>query len=369
MYLHEHDNWTTFRWDDALVTPLLTAACFKQGHLLGRMANLGFDVSQAAEMNSLVTEVIASSQIEGVALEADKVRSSVAKRLGVALDEADPDTRSVDGAVALTVDAAADFEEALTAERLFGWHAALFPTGYSGLHRIGVARYRTSEMQVVSGPIGKERVHYQAPPPEQVCALMDGFLAWFNGDDCTSPVIKAGLAHLWFLTVHPFDDGNGRIARALTEMLLARGDRSPRRFYSMGAQILTRRKDYYRILEHSQRGTSDVTAWLEWFVSTLIDALDESGRSIDGVLARATFWQRLEGLPLNERQSTMLSRLQYDFKGKLTTSKWAKMTKVSQDTATRDIADLIAKGILQKEPYGGRSSAYTLNEPLGTRDG
>jgi Fic family protein len=363
MYLHEQNDWTAFYWDETLITPLLTSVCFKQGHLLGRIADLGFAVSQTAEMSSLVTEIIASSQIEGVILEADKVRSSVAKHLGVTLNDAVPDTHAVDGAVNLMLDAAVDFKLAMTNERLFGWHAALFPTGYSGLHRIGVACYRTNEMEVVSGPISRERVHYQAPPPEQVLPLMNSFLAWLNDDDCEPPVIKAGLAHLWFLTIHPFDDGNGRIARALTEMLLARSDQSPRRFYSMGTRILAKRKSYYQVLERSQKGTSDITAWLEWFILTLIEALDESERLVDSVLTRATFWQRLEGVPLNERQSAMLSRLLYNFKGKLTTSKWGKMTKVSQDTAARDITDLIAKGILQKEPGGGRSSAYTLTEP------
>jgi Fic family protein len=359
MYLHEHDNWTDFTWDSTAVASLLADVRFAQGHLLGRVSDLGFNVMQSAEFDSLADEIVTSFGIEGVAIDARSVRSSLARQLGIDYAESVRDTRQIDGVVEMTLDAAKDFSRPLTNRRLFGWHAALFPSSFSGMHRIAVGRYRSTEMQVVSGPVGREKVHYQAPAPNRVKALMREFLAWYNGGISIDPVIKAGVAHLWFVTIHPFDDGNGRMARALTEMQLSRSDGSPRRFYSLSGRILVRRKTYYQVLERTQRGRSEITPWLVWFLETLLEALRQSEKELEGVIVRATFWQRLEGIPLNERQRKVLNRLLAGFEGKLTTSKWAKMTKVSQDTATRDINDLLDKGILTKTS-GGRSTSYAL---------
>jgi len=359
MYLYEHKDWSRFTWDDREVTPLLTAVRFAQGRLLGRVADLGFSVTQTAELDALTDEVITSSGIEGVELDARSVRSSVARQLGVDYPQAVGDTHAVDGAVQMTLDATMRFAEPLTASRLCGWQAALFPTGRSGMHEITVGAWRHDVMQVVSGGHGSERVHYQAPAPEQVPGLMADFLDWFESKRVLDDVLRAGLAHLWFLTIHPFDDGNGRVARALTELALARSDGSPRRFYTMSSAILADRSAYYQVLEQTQKGGRDVTAWLVWFLSTLLDALQDSEQKLAAVLARATFWQRLEGVALSERQRFMLTRLLGDFEGKLTSAKWAKMTKVSQDTATRDINDLVDKGVLARDA-GGRSTSYRV---------
>ena len=360
MYLHERDNGVSFRWDESRILPLLGDARFSQGRLLGELESLGFEYLDEIESETLVSEVIASSRIEGIALDAGKVRSSVCRQLGLEQGDPLPDTHDVEGAVDILMDATRGFAEPLSHERLFVWHAALFPTGRSGLQRIRVAQYRDTGMQVVSGPMGKEKVHYEAPAPELVSGMMDAFIAWFNDATNEEPLTKAGIAHLWFVTIHPFDDGNGRIARALTECLLARSDRSPRRFYNMAEQILATRKKYYDVLEMTQKGDGDITEWLIWFLQTLGKALDQSRERLRGVLDRAGFWQVLEGVFLNVRQREMLNKLKSGFEGKLTTGKWAKICKVSADTALRDIKDLVDKGILEQDAGGGRSTSYHL---------
>ena len=360
MYLHERENWADFTWDDRVITPLVGDARFAQGKLLGRLEDVGFDLSCEIEVDSLSDEVVASSRIEGVQLDAAKVRSSVARRLGVDRITAQADTREVDGAVDVVLDAVGRRDDPLTAERLFSWHAALFPTGYSGLHKITVAAFRTSPMEVVSGPIGHEKVHFRAPEAQDVPALMADFLSWFNAEADCGLLVKAGIAHLRFLTVHPFDDGNGRIARALTEMLLARSDGSPRRFYSMAGYIAANREGYYEAIERAQKGTPDVTRWLSWFLSACKTAIESSSKEMDAVLARSAFWAMLGSVPLNKRQRKVLSLLASDFEGKLTAKKWAKLCKVSPDTALRDINDLIDKGILVRDAAGGRSTSYSL---------
>ncbi|MEG2533087.1 MAG: Fic family protein [Gordonibacter sp.] len=360
MYLHERKDWTNFTWDDSALAPLVAKVCFAQGLLLGKMSDIGFDLEAAAEADVLSSEVLASSRIEGVALDAAKVRSSVSRQLGIEESEPASDTREADGAVALIFEAVKNCNEPLSHERLRGWHNVLFPTAYSGLRKIKVAQYRDQSMQVVSGAIGKERVHFEALAPGSVESAMDDFIAWFNREESFDAVIKAGIAHLWFLTVHPFDDGNGRIARTLTEMLLARSDRSSRRFYSMAEYIYAHRASYYQELERAQKGDSDVTAWLTWFLVALDASLERSLEDVRAVLERSRFWKQLESVSLNQRQRLVLERLKGNFEGKLTASKWAKMCKVSPDTALRDINDLIGKGILGRAEGGGRSVSYVL---------
>ena len=360
MYLHERKNWTEFTWDGRVVAPLLGDARFAQGKLLGRLEDVGFDLSREIEVGFLCGEVIASSEIEGVTLDAAKVRSSVARRLGADQLVSMDNTSDVDGAVDMVLDAVRKCNEPLTAERLFSWHAALFPTGYSGLRKIEVARYRTTPMQVVSGPIGRERIHFEAPAPNDVPALMQDFISWFNAEPEDDLLVKAALAHLWFLTVHPFEDGNGRIARALTETLLAKSDASSRRFYSMARYIEANRDEYYKAIERAQKGTSDVTSWLTWFLSAVKGAIEASAEELSAVLAHSSFWAAIDSVPLNDRQRKVLSLLAGDFEGKLTAKKWAKICKVSPDTALRDINDLVAKGMLKRDPAGGRSTSYSL---------
>ena len=324
------------------------------------MEHVGFQLEAEMETGALADEIMASSLIEGVELDAAKVRSSVSRQLGLETPGSANDTRDVDGVVSVMLDATKNCHKPLTHERLRGWHNALFPTGYSGLRKIVVARYRERPMSVVSGPIGKEHVHFQAPEADSVGSLMDEFVTWFNADSPEDALVKAGIAHLWFLTVHPFDDGNGRIARALTEMLLARADRSPRRFYSMARHILRHRDGYYAALERAQKGTSDVTEWLDWFLRALTASMEESIEAARRAVERESFWKSLEGVPLNDRQRSMLQKLKGDFEGKLTSSKWAKICKVSTDTALRDINDLVEKGVLEREQGGGRSTSYVV---------
>ncbi len=360
MYLHEQQNWTHFTWDNSAILPLLGDTRFTQGKLLGRVQDLGFSLESELEVSAVCKEIVASSRIEGISLDVEQVRSSVARNLGLSSYNPALDTHSVDGAVAVLMDATRNCREPLTFERLVGWHGSLFPTGYSGLHQITVAAYRTVPMNVVSGPVGHEKIHYVAPDASKVSMLMDEFLVWVN-ESAIDPLLKSGLAHLWFLTIHPFDDGNGRIARAITELFLARSDKSSRRFYSMADYILKHREVYYGALEHAQKSTSDVTEWLVWFLNAMMGALKESTAAIDAVLQRAAWWRATEGISLNDRQRKMLERLLGDFEGKLTSGKWAKMCKVSSDTALRDINDLIVKGILMRdEAISGRSTSYVL---------
>ena len=365
-YIHQLDDWPAFRWDHAAVSGPLAAVRHRQGRLTGRMDALGFELRSEAVLETLTADVVKSSEIEGEILERSQVRSSIARRLGVDIGGLPPVDRNVEGVVEMTLDAVGAFDRPLTSERLFGWHAALFPTGRSGMLRIAVGRWRDEEagpMQVVSGPFGREKVHFEAPPASRVAGEMAAFLEWFDSPDTLDPVLRAALAHLWFVTIHPFEDGNGRIARAIGDMALARSEGSDQRFYSLSSQIRQDRKGYYEILERTQKGDLDITPWLLWFLACLDRALDDSAGILEDVLRKAAFWQGLAGEPLGERQRKVLNRLLDGFDGKLTSSKWAKLTKTSPDTALRDINDLVARGILVRDPGGGRSTSYSLAPP------
>lgn len=362
MYIHQRKNWTAFKWNNDTLLPLLANVRHLQGRLLGQMESLGFKFQEEALLSTLTLDVLKSNEIEGEVLNKDQVRSSIARRLGLADSGLVDIPRNVDGVVEMMLDATQNYMKPLTTERVFGWHAALFPTGYSGMYKIEAGKYRSGDMQVVSGAMGKEKVHYEAPKADILEVEMERFLNWFNNESETDPVLKAAVAHFWFVTIHPFDDGNGRIARTITDMQLARSDGSPQRFYSMSNQILTERKRYYSLLEQTQRGDGDITAWLEWFLSCLENALVNSRAILESVLAKARFWERHSQISLNDRQRLMLNKLLDDFEGKLTSSKWAKIAICSQDTAIRDIQDLINKGILRKEAEGGRSTNYELQK-------
>lgn len=363
MYIHQLKDWPNFTWNNDTLLLLLSKVRNLQGKLIGKMENLGFDLRNEAILATLTSDVLKSTEIEGEILNPEQVRSSIARQLGMDLAGLVASDRNVDGMVDLVMDATRNFTKPLTAGRLFDWNAALFPTGRSRLYKITVGDWRTDAsgpMQVVSGPMGKEIVHFQAPDSNLVPGEMDRFIDWFNTNDRLEPVIKAGLGHLWFVTVHPFDDGNGRIARAITDMLLARSDGSQQRFYSMSSQIRLERKSYYDILGSTQKGNLDVTKWLLWFLNCLLNALNSSDGILATVLDKTQFWKQHETSMISYRQRFMINKLLDGLEGKLTTSKWAKMTKCSQDTALRDIQDLINKSILSKEPSGGRSTNYEL---------
>lgn len=363
MYIHERAEWPDFSWDRAGLADLLAAVRHRQGRLIGRMDGLGFRAREEAVLRTLTQDVLKSSEIEGERLDLEQVRSSLARRLGMDIGALTPADRDVEGVVELMLDATQGYEHPLTEERLFAWHGALFPTGRSGLRSIEVGRWRQDRdgpMQVVSGPVGKERVHFEAPAAPRLPAEMARFLGWFNAPAEIDPVCKAALAHLWFVTVHPFDDGNGRIARAIADMALARSEQNPRRFYSMSAQIRVERNEYYSILESTQKGTLDVTPWMTWFLGCLDRAFGGAEATLSGVLVRARFWESHAEEPFNDRQRKILNRLLDGFEGKLTSTKWAKLGKCSQDTAGRDINDLVHRGILKKDSAGGRSTSYTL---------
>ena len=321
---------------------------------------LGFSTKEETSLTMLTLDVVKSSEIEGEQLNYEQVRSSIARRLGINIAGLVPTDRIVDGVVDMMLDATRNYLNPLTEERLFGWHAALFPTGFSGMHKIATGTYRTSKMQIVSGAMGKEKIHYEAVPPQLVKTEMDKFLAWFNEEVKLDPVLKAAIAHFWFIIIHPFDDGNGRIARAISDMLLTRAENSPERFYSMSSQILAERKRYYEVLQKVQHSSGDITEWLEWFLYCLKRALLETENALQKILRKAAFWQNHEKTPLNERQRLVLNKLLDGFEGKLKSSKWAKIAKCSPDTALRDIKDLVEKGILQQEQSGGRSTNYEL---------
>lgn len=362
-YIHERAGWPGFRWDHARISASLVNVRHRQGRLIGRMEGLGFQLRAEAVLDSLTEEVLKSSEIEGETLDRDQVRSSIARRLGLDIGGLTPSDRNVEGVVEMMLDATQGYDRPLTARRLFDWHAALFPTGRTGMSKIRVGAWRddaTGPMQVVSGPIGKERVHYEAPTADRVRNEMKKFLEWFEKDDSTDLVLKAAVAHLWFVTIHPFDDGNGRIARAMADMILARSERSPQRFYSMSAQIRQERKTYYEILEATQKGELDITRWLEWFLECLGRAFDRAETILATVLNKARFWENFAKVEFNERQRDIVNRMLNGFEGKLTSSKWAKLAKCSQDTALRDIEDLIRKKVLVKDSAGGRSTSYSL---------
>jgi Fic family protein len=363
IYIHERPEWPAFSWDSGRISKLLIEVRHRQGRLIGRMEGLGFQLRTEAVLDTLTEDVLKSSEIEGEKLDRDQVRSSIARRLGIDIGGLTPTDRNVEGVVEMMLDATQHYDQPLTAQRLFDWHAALFPTGRSGMSRINVGDWRDDKkgpMQVVSGPIGKERVHYEAPVAPRLRGEMKKFLDWFEKESSTDLVIKAGVAHLWFVTIHPFDDGNGRVARAIADMVLARSERSPQRFYSMSAQIRQERKAYYEILEATQKDDLDITRWLEWFLACLGRAFDRAETILAAVLSKARFWDRFATTEFNERQRGMINRLLNGFEGKLTSSKWAKLEKCSQDTALRDIEDLIRKGVLARDSAGGRSTSYSL---------
>jgi len=362
-YIWQQKDWPHWTYDHRRLAPLLAQVHLAQGHLLGRMHDLGFDLRDQAALRVLTEDVLKTSEIEGEKLNPDSVRSSIAWRLGVDIGALAPTDRHVDGVVDMVLDATQRHDTPLTAERLLGWHAAMFPTGYSSLNKIRVGQWRDDAqgpMQVVSGPVHRQKVHYEAPPADRLDAEMGDFLSWFNMAPQDDPVIKAGLAHLWFVTIHPFEDGNGRMARAVGDMALARAERSVQRYYSLSAQIQRERKDYYDRLEATQKGDLDVTAWLEWFLACLLRAVQGAGETLASVLAKARFWQHWAGMPLNDRQIKLLNRLLDGFDGKLTSSKWAAIAKCSQDTALRDISELLERGVLKKSAASGRSTSYEL---------
>lgn len=364
-YIHQLPDWPRFNWDrEALAAPLAEIR-HRQGRLLGRMEGLGFALQKEAELETLTLDVLKSSEIEGEHLNPDQVRSSIARRLGLDAGGTEPADRYVEGVVEMMLDATQRFAAPLTADRLFGWHAALFPTGRSGMRKITVGAWRdgaTGPMQVVSGPLGREKVHYEAPAAALLPNEMAQFLTWANESDGTDGVLKAAFAHLWFVTIHPFDDGNGRIARAIADWQLARSENSAQRFYSMSAQIRHERNDYYDILEHTQKGTLDITPWLQWFLACLGRAFDGTETTLAAVLRKARFWERSARLAINERQRAVLNSLLDGFTGNLTTRKWATLAKCSHDTALRDIQSLVELGLLHKGAGGGRSTSYSLNE-------
>ena len=360
MYIYEIKDWPRFEWDEAAIALPLSGLRNKQGRIMGRMEAMGFVLQEEAKLRILSADVLKSTEIEGEFLDPQQVRSSVARRLGLDIAALVPSDRHVDGVVAMMLDATQNYEATLSKERLFGWHTTLFPDARSGNYSIETGSWRSGPMQVVSGPLGRERVHFEAPAAAALEKEMQAFLLWFNSNQHKDPVLKAALAQLWFVTVHPFDDGNGRIARAIADMQLARSDGSRQRFYSMSAQISKEHNKYYEMLEKTQKGALDITEWLLWFFACMDRALDASTQILGEVIQKAQFWEQHGGSQLNERQRLMLNKLMDGFEGKLTTSKWAKIAKCSQDTALRDILDLVGKNILQKEESGGRSTSYGL---------
>lgn len=363
MYLWQKSGWPSLTWDERSLTKQLAMVSREQGRLLGKMEALGFELRSEAHLRTLTEDVVKSSEIEGEKLERNQVRSSIARRLGMDVGGLVPSDRHVEGVVEMMLDATGNHAGALTEERLFAWHASLFPTGRSGMRKIRVGNWRDDShgpMQVVSGPVEREKIHYEAPPAERLPEEMAKFLRWFEQPGDTDPLLIAGLAHLWFVTIHPFEDGNGRIARAIADMALARSEKTGQRFYSMSAQICRERKAYYDTLEQAQKGELDVTRWQDWFLNCLHRAIEGAQDTLSAVLGKARFWEHFAKEPLNERQIRVLNRLLDGFEGKLTTSKWAKIAKCSQDTAYRDILDLVDRGALQKDPGGGRSTSYSL---------
>jgi len=370
-YIHERTDWPELVWNSDILATDLARVRHKQGRLLGKMEGLGFDLRSEASLATLTSDVVKSSAIEGETLSAREVRSSIARRLGLDVGGLPKAGRDVEGVVEMMLDATRNFESLLTKERLFDWHASLFPTGRSNMGRITVGAWRTAEsgaMQVVSGPLGHERVHFEAPHADRLQSEMTHFIDWFNAKALIDPVIKAGIAHFWFVTIHPFEDGNGRIARAIADMALARADGTKDRYYSMSSQIEIERKDYYLELESAQHGGVDITGWLAWFLGCLDRAIDSADETLAAVLNKAKLWERINRRPVNERQRMVINRMLNRFEGFLNTSKYAKLAKCSTDTALRDIRELLARGILIQNPSGGRSTSYRLAEPANVID-
>jgi Fic family protein len=364
IYIHQLERWPNFTWNKEQLALALTEVRHKQGRLLGRMEGMGFGLQAEAMLHTITLDVLKSSEIEGEQLDKDQVRSSIARRLGMDIAGLIPADRNVEGVVEMMLDATQQYQNPLTNERLFGWHAALFPTGRSGMHKIAAGNWRDNAsddpMQVVSGAMGKEVIHFEAPDANLLNAEMSRLLKWFNQNSEPDPVIKAALSHLWFVTIHPFDDGNGRIARAITDLQLCRADAGSQRFYSMSAQIRKERAAYYSILEKTQQGTLDITNWLTWFLRCLDGAIATSSETLEMVLKKAKFWERHSKTIFNTRQVEIINKMLDGFEGKLNSSKWAKITKSSQDTALRDIQDLMEKKVLAKDEAGGRSTSYSL---------
>ncbi|MFA6280436.1 MAG: Fic family protein [Bdellovibrionales bacterium] len=368
MWIHEHQDWPKFTWDAQALASKLADVRHRQGLLLGRMEGLGFALKREASLNTLTNDTVKSSAIEGQTLNPEEVRSSIARRLGIDIAGLVPASRSVEGIVEMMLDATQNFSKPLTKDRLFDWHAALFPTGRSGMHKITAGSWRTKEagpMQVVSGPIGREKIHFEAPRADRLNKEMKAFLAWFDSGHDIDPVLKAGIAHLWFVTLHPFEDGNGRIARAIGDMALARADGTPDRFYSLSSQIEAERKNYYAQLEKQQRSTADITGWLSWFLTCLGRALANADTTLGTVLFKSRLWVRINQNPVNERQRLVINRmLENDFKGFMNTSKYAKLAKCSNDTALRDIQDLKERSVFIQNSGGGRSTSYRLPDEV-----
>ncbi len=365
-YIHQRPQWPQLIWDSEALSGALAAVRHRQGKHLGKMEALGFDLQEEAILIALTEEVVTSSAIEGENLNSDEVRSSIARQLGLNVAGLVESRREVDGVVDLTIDATRDFDKPLTAERLFAWNATLFPAGHSGMHRVAVGAWRTGEtgpMQVVSGSVGKEMVHFQAPDAERLESEMKHFLEWFAGRSTIDPVLKAAVGHFWFVTIHPFEDGNGRIARAIAEMALSQADGTKDRFYSMSSAIAEQRKEYYFQLESAQRGSLDITAWIAWFLRCLDRAIENAEKALGSVLHKAKLWQQINRNPVNQRQRSIINRMLDDFEGHLTTSKYAKLAKCSTDSALRDIRELLERGILAKNSGGGRSTSYRLADP------
>ncbi len=363
-YVWQNEAWPHWQYNAQSLMPLLSLVHQSLGHLMGRMRDQGMGAQDQATLAALTSDVLKTSEIEGEHLDADTVRSSIARRLGVDVGALKPADRHVDGVVEMILDATGSHATPLTAERLAAWHAALFPTGQSGLTPIRVGAWRddaNGPMQVVSGPMHRRRVHYEAPPAHRLPAEMADFLIWYETYQELDPVVKAGLAHLWFVTIHPFEDGNGRMARPIGDMALARADQSKQRFYSLSAQIQKERKDYYVLLEKTQKGNLDATEWLTWFLSCLLRAIQEADQALSAVLAKANFWRLWAGTPFNERQIKVINRILDGFEGQLTNKKWAAIGKCSSDTALRDINDLMARGVLRRTQAAGRSTSYELN--------
>lgn len=366
MYLHQSKDWPNFKWDSDLLLPYVSRIRDLQGRLIGRMEGVGFELRGEAVLETLTKDILKTSEIEGELLNKEEVRSSVAKRLGMEISGLPDTSRDVDGVVEMMLDASQRYQEALTKDRICGWHATLFPTGRSGMSKIRVGDWRGAEqgpMQVVSGALGKERVHFIAPDASLLEEEMTRFIKWFNTDAEMEAVIKSAVAHLWFVSIHPFDDGNGRIARAIADMQLARADKTTQRFYSMSSQLMKSKKGYYGVLESTQKGSLDISQWLVWYFERLIDAVEVTDETLSKIMVKAKFWELHKNTQFNERQIEMINILQGDFVGKLHSSKWAKMTKVHRDTARRDIQDLIEKGVLSNSGEGGRSTNYTLILP------
>ena len=365
-FIHEKPEWPLFSWNSEALSAPLAAVRHKQGKHLGRMEALGFDLRAEASLTVLTSEVVSSSAIEGETLNPGEVRSSIARRLGLDVTGLPKAGREIEGIVEMMLDATQNYEVPLTGERLFGWHAALFPTGRSGMSRLPVGAWRPQEvgpMQVVSGPIGREKVHFEAPEAESLESEMTRFIEWFDSPLSIDPVLKAGIAHLWFVTIHPFEDGNGRIARATADMALSQADGTEDRFYSLSSQLEAERKEYYLQLEAAQRGDLDITRWLAWFLDCLDRTIGNADTTLVSVLHKAKLWERINPHPVNDRQRKVINRLLDGFEGFLTTSKYARLTRCSQDTALRDIRELLARGIIVQNPGRGRSTSYRLAEP------